>query len=64
MTPVLEEAFEEAVGFSSKKWALVLVAFVAGAGVAVWLIHRAHAGSRRADTLEREPTSIADGNAE
>ena len=38
---VLDEALDEAVGRSSKKWALVLVALVVGAAVAFWLTHRA-----------------------
>ena len=38
---VVDEAFKEAIGISGKKWALVVVAFVAGAIGAVWLIRRA-----------------------
>jgi hypothetical protein len=37
----VDEVIEEAVGTSSKKWALILVAFVAGAIAAVWLTRRA-----------------------
>jgi hypothetical protein len=37
---ILEEAVEEAVGASSKKWALLLVAFVAGGAVVLWLVRR------------------------
>jgi len=38
---ILEEAFKEAIGTSSKKWALVLVALVVGAMGAFWLVRRA-----------------------
>jgi hypothetical protein len=37
---ILEEAVEEAVGASSRKWALLLVAFVAGGAFALWLVRR------------------------
>jgi hypothetical protein len=37
MTEVLSEAVAEAIGVSSKKWALLVVAFAAGAVVALWL---------------------------
>ena len=45
---VVDEAFKEAIGISGKKWALVVVAFVAGAIGAVWLIRRprSRAGDR------------------
>jgi hypothetical protein len=36
----LEEAVDEAVGLSSKKWAMLLVAFVAGGAVVLWLVRR------------------------
>ena len=38
---ILDEALKEAVGISSKKWALVLVALVVGAMSAFWLVRRA-----------------------
>jgi hypothetical protein len=38
---IFEEALEEAVGRSSKKWALVIVALVVGALSAFWWIRRA-----------------------
>jgi len=38
---VVDEALREAIGTSHKKWALVVVAFVAGAIGAAWLIRRA-----------------------
>jgi hypothetical protein len=37
---IIEEALEEAVGISSKKWALVVVALVAGALAAFWWMRR------------------------
>ena len=43
VTEVLDEAIRETVGVSHKKWALVVVAFVAGALGVVWLTRRAHA---------------------
>ena len=43
---VIDEAIDEATGTSSKKWALMLVVFVAGATVAMWLTRR----SRSAET--------------
>lgn len=45
MSAVLEEAIKETVGRSSKKWALVLVAFVVGATAAFWLIRQARSAS-------------------
>ena len=38
---IVQEALEEAVGRSSKKWALVVVALVVGALAAFWWTHRA-----------------------
>ena len=38
---IVEEALEEAVGRSSKKWALVVVALVVGALAACWWMRRA-----------------------
>ena len=40
---ILDEALKEAVGASSKKWALVVVALVVGAMSAFWLVRRARA---------------------
>lgn len=36
----LDEVVDEAVGSSSKKWALLLVALIAGAAIALWLKKR------------------------
>ena len=44
---ILDEALKETVGTSSKKWALVLVAFVVGAMGAFWLVRRLDPPSRR-----------------
>ena len=38
---IVQEALEEAVGRSSKKWALVVVALVVGALSAFWWMRRA-----------------------
>ena len=55
---ILDEALKETVGISSKKWALVLVAFVVGAVGRVWLVRRAsirrtggHSGRARHDLI-------------
>ena len=53
---VLDEALDEAVGRSSKKWALVLLALVVGAAVAFWLTHRARS-TESAVTMVVEPAS-------
>ena len=37
---IMREAIEEAVGLSSKKWALVVVALIVGAIGAMWLSSR------------------------
>jgi len=42
VTAVLDEAIKETIGVSHKKWALVVVALVAGALGALWLTRRAH----------------------
>jgi hypothetical protein len=39
---ILDEAIKETIGVSRKKWALVVVALVAGALGALWLTRRAH----------------------
>ena len=38
---IVQEALEEAIGRSSKKWALVVVALVVGALSAFWWMRRA-----------------------
>jgi hypothetical protein len=50
MSGVLEEAVEEALGVSSKKWALLLLAFVAGGTAALWMVHRQHGADTSGDT--------------
>ena len=40
MDELLVEALEEAIGTSTKKWALIVVAVLAGAIVALWLTRR------------------------
>ena len=37
---LVDEAIQEAIGTSPKKWALVVVALITGAIVAVWLTRR------------------------
>ena len=53
---IVDEAVDEAVGRSSKKWALVLLALVVGAAVAFWLTHRARS-TESAVALIVEPAS-------
>lgn len=48
---VIDEAIDEATGRSPKRWALIVVAFVAGVMVAVWLTRR----SRSADSATVRP---------
>ncbi len=40
MTGFADELFDESIGTSSKKWALLLLAAIAGAAVALWLTGR------------------------
>jgi hypothetical protein len=46
VTAVLDEAIRETIGASRKKWALAVVALVAGALVAFWLTRRAQSARR------------------
>ena len=55
---IMREAIEEAVGLSSKKWALVVVALIVGAIGAMWLIEPAgphRSGNRRGQLAEARP---------
>ncbi len=42
---IIDEAIDEAIGTSSKKWALVLVALVVGVMGALWLVGRARSNT-------------------
>ena len=53
---ILDEALKEAVGISSKKWALVLVALVVGAMGAFWLVRRARSAEPAAAPVDVETT--------
>jgi hypothetical protein len=53
---ILDEALKETVGISSKKWALVLVALVAGALGAFWLVRRARSPELAAAPVDVETT--------
>ena len=53
---VVDEAIREAIGTSSKKWALVLVALVVGALGAFWLIHRTRSAPSAAAPVEVDTT--------
>jgi hypothetical protein len=52
MTKFVDEAIDEALGSSKKKWALAFAAFVAGAAVVVWLQGRANREEAEATTDE------------
>ena len=45
MNLIVEEAVDEAIGRSSKRWALVLLLFLVGGLVGLWLANRSHAAS-------------------
>ena len=53
---ILDEALKETVGISSKKWALVLVAFVVGAMSAFWLVRRARSAEPAATPVDLDTT--------
>ena len=55
VTAILDEAIKETIGVSRKKWAVVLVAFVAGALGVLWLTRRAH--SARPATVQADPAT-------
>ena len=53
---ILDEALKEAVGISSKKWALVVVALVVGAMSAFWLVRGARSAEPDATPVEVDST--------
>ena len=53
---ILDEALNETIGTSSKKWALVLVALVVGAMGAFWLVRRARSPEPAAAPVALETT--------
>ena len=53
---VVDEAVDEALGTSKKKWALAFVAFIAGAALVVWLQGRANREETEATTDEGADT--------
>jgi uncharacterized protein HemX len=61
MTTFAREAVDEAAGASSKKWALVLAALVAGTALGVWLHGRsARDGSEPAEVAPASGAPSAD----
>jgi len=54
-----EELVDEALGTSSKRWALLLLAVAVGAAIALWLTGRSH-GQVQEATPPPEPTSADD----
>ena len=53
---ILDEALKEAVGISSKKWALVVVALVVGAMGAFWLVRRARSAEPAVEPVDVDTT--------
>ena len=60
MESLLEEIIDEATGKSRKKWALLLVAMIAGAFLALWLTRR----SSSTDTDPAPATPVANTSTE
>ena len=58
---LLAEAIVEVVGRSSRKWVLLLVAFVVGAAAAAVLARRARARAGPSDGLELQGLPPTDG---
>jgi hypothetical protein len=56
MTDFVDEVIDEATGASSKKWAIVISALVAGAVVALWLRQKGTAGRPDTSASAVEPT--------
>jgi hypothetical protein len=54
VTAVVDEALKEAIGTSRRRWALVVVAFAAGALGAFWIIRRAR--SATPETVQPDDT--------
>jgi len=61
MTEILDEAFDEAIGRSSKRWALLLLAFVLGGALAFWLVQRSRGAGPEA--LDSFSSTEADAEA-
>ena len=55
VTAVVDEAIRETIGASPRKWGLVVVAIVAGALGALWLVRRTRAAS--ATTIQPDAAS-------
>jgi hypothetical protein len=62
MTRFGEELIDEALGTSSKRWALLLLAVAAGAAIALWLTGRSPAQAPEAEPPPK-PTSADDEHA-
>ena len=56
MNSFVEEAIDEALGTSRHKWALIVVALVAGATAAFWLTNRGHGRNAAVTGSDDEPT--------
>jgi hypothetical protein len=57
VTGFAEELIAESIGTSSKKWALLLLAAIAGAAAALWLTGRAHVHAPDAAPTQVEATA-------
>ena len=64
MSEFLDEAIDETIGRSSKKWALLLLAFVAGAASVVWVRLRISAHGERPDPGGPDSAPRGDGGTE
>jgi hypothetical protein len=60
---ILDVAVEDAVGVSSKKWALRLIAFVAGGAVVLWLVRRRRGSGPSTNAGSEAPASEDRGAA-
>ena len=56
MNSFVEEAIDEVVGTSRHKWALIVVALLAGATAAFWLTNRGHGRDAAVTGSDDEPT--------
>ena len=64
MNEIVAEAIEEATGSSSKRWALLLVGFVAGVVFAVWVSKRVGSGPGEPDEPEGQQVTGAGNDLE
>jgi len=56
VTEFVDEVIDEAIGPSSKKWAMVISAFVVGAALALWMSRRVRSGRSGGTNPDLETT--------